>query len=53
MDMCFPCEFGYQPVQHTMPFQKSWCFFGMTQLSNLRLDVLPFVKNELLKVQNA
>jgi hypothetical protein len=51
--MCFPCEIWHDTVQHTMPFQKSWGFFGMTQLSNLRLDVLPFVKNELLKVQNA
>jgi hypothetical protein len=36
-----------QPVQHTMPFQKSWGFFGMTQLSNLRLVVLPWVKKRV------
>jgi hypothetical protein len=36
-----------------MPFQKRWDFFGMTQLSNLRLFVLPLVKNAGLKVQNA
>jgi hypothetical protein len=36
-----------------MPFQKSWGFFGMTQLSNLRLVVVPVVKDSLLKVQNA
>jgi hypothetical protein len=36
-----------------MPFQKSGGFFGMTQLSNLRLVVVPVVKNSWLKVQNA
>jgi hypothetical protein len=40
-------KFSNQPVQHTMPFQKSWGFFGMTQLSNLRLVVLPLVKKRV------
>jgi hypothetical protein len=40
-------KFGKQPVQHTMPFQKSWGFFGMTQLSNLRLVVVPVVKKSV------
>jgi len=42
--MYFPDEIWQAPVQHTMPFQKSWCLFGMTQLSNLRLVILPVVK---------
>jgi hypothetical protein len=40
-------KFGSQPVQHTMPFQKSWSFFGMTQLSNLRLVALPWMKKRV------
>jgi hypothetical protein len=46
-------KFGNQPVQHTMPFQKRTYFFGMTQLSNLPLVVVPLVKKECLEVQNA
>jgi hypothetical protein len=46
-------KFGKSLVQSTMPFQKRWGFFGMTQLSSLRLVGLPLVEKECLKVQNA